>query len=234
MIHSLPSGYTALVIGAGGGIGSALMDTLADMPGCARVLGLGRASDPPVDLLDEGSLAAAAARLSAACPDIRLILDATGALAIDGTDPEKSLSALDPGVMARSYAINAIGPALLLKHLAPLLPRKGKSAFATLSARVGSIADNRLGGWYSYRAAKAALNQMVRSAAIEIARSHPEAVCLALHPGTVDTPLTRRYARGRFTHSPARCARNLLAVIDTATPAQSGRFLAYDGQRIPW
>lgn len=162
-----------------------------------------------------------------------LIFDATGALEINGTGPEKSLVALDPAVMAQSYMINAIGPALLLKHFIELLPRTGRCAFATLSARVGSIGDNRLGGWYAYRASKAALNQLMHSAAIEVARKRPEAVILCLHPGTVATKLTTGYARGH-THTPTQAAMRLLEVIDASGPNQSGGFYAYDGSEIVW
>lgn len=163
-----------------------------------------------------------------------LIFDATGTLTIDGHGPEKSLAALDPGRMAKAFAINTIGPALLFKHFAPLLPIEGKSVFATLSARVGSISDNQLGGWYAYRASKAALNQIVKNAAIEIARKRPGAICLALHPGTVETSLSRSYSRNRYTHSPQEAAQQLLEVLDNATSDKTGTFLAYDGSPISW
>ena len=137
--------------------------------------------------------------------------------------------------MAEAFAINAIGPALLMKHFLPLLPRGGKSVFATLSARVGSIKDNRLGGWYSYRASKAALNQFVRTAAVELGRSHREALCVALHPGTVDTPLTSPFRKaGLEVQSPDTAAGRLLAVIDRLGPADSGGFFDHRGDDVPW
>jgi NAD(P)-dependent dehydrogenase (short-subunit alcohol dehydrogenase family) len=160
-----------------------------------------------------------------------LIIDATGTLTVDGTGPEKRLADLDPAVLARAFAINAIGPALLIKHFADLLPRSGKSVFATLSARVGSIGDNRLGGWYAYRASKAALNQLLHTAAIEIARKRPGAVLLALHPGTVRTPLSTPIV-GAAGLSPAEAAAKLLQVIEKAT--ETGTFLDQNGKTVPW
>ncbi len=193
------------------------------------VTGLGRRSDPPVELTDEASIADAAARLHGAGPFHRIV-DATGALTIDGAGPEKRLADLDPAIMARAFAINAIGPALLLKHFTGLLPRSGRCVFATLSARVGSIGDNRLGGWYSYRASKAALNQLLRTAAIEVARRRPEAILLALHPGTVRTGLSARFTDQGM--EPEEAARRLLRTMDGA--ARSGVFLDYAGQDISW
>ena len=176
----------------------------------------------------------AAARLAARGRELDLIIDATGALEIGDDKPEKSLRALDPAAMARQFAVNAIGPALLIKHLSPLMPRDRRCIFATLSARVGSISDNRLGGWISYRAAKAALNQIVRTAAVEIGRSRPQALVLALHPGTVETRLTERYGQGHAKMTPAETATRLLSVIDGLPPAANGGFFAYDGQPLEW
>jgi NAD(P)-dependent dehydrogenase (short-subunit alcohol dehydrogenase family) len=218
----------ALAIGASGGIGGALVAALERRG--ASVVGISRRTDG-LDLTDEASIAAAAGRLEG---PFDLILDATGALEIEGRGPEKTIGAIDPVAMAAQFAVNAIGPALLLKHFHGRLPRAGRGVFATLSARVGSIGDNRLGGWISYRAAKAALNQIVRTAAIEIARKRPEAVVVALHPGTVRTALTDRYAGSHPTVAPEEAAVHLLAVIDRLTPAETGGFFAWDGQRIPW
>lgn len=218
----------ALVIGDTGGIGAALAAALRGRG--AEVTGLSRSRDG-CDLTDEASIARAASALAG---PFEMMLDATGALEIGGRGPEKTIAALDPAAMAAQFALNATGPALLIKHLRPLLPRRGRCVFATLSARVGSIGDNRLGGWISYRAAKAALNQIVRTAAIEIARSRPETIVVALHPGTVRTPLTRPYAGRRDAVTPAAAAGNLLAVIDGLTPADSGGFYAWDGTRVPW
>ena len=183
---------------------------------------------------ESGSISAAAARLRQNHGSFQIIFCATGVLDIGGVGPEKALSDLDPLTMASAFAVNTIGPALLFKHFVPLLPASGKCVFAVLSARVGSIGDNRLGGWYSYRSSKAALNQLVKSASIEIARNRPDAICLALHPGTIETGLSRPHARGRFTHAPDQAAKNLLKVIDGVTPESTGGFMAYDGSVIPW
>ncbi len=213
----------ALIIGSSGGIGAALLSATGGR-------GLDRRNNG-LELTDEASVARAAAAVDASYD---LIIDATGALEINGVGPEKSLAQIDPVAMARQFAVNAIGTALLLKHFSPLLPRAGRGVFATLSARVGSIGDNRLGGWISYRAAKAAQNQILRCAAIEIARKRPEAVVVALHPGTVRTGLTDRFRGSHPAVEPAEAAAHLLGVIAGLTPAQSGGFFAWDGAEIPW
>lgn len=230
----MPDGYKALVFGASGGIGSAIVDQLARSAKCAHVEPISRSSQHDFDVTDETALAALAARLANRYGKFHLIFDATGVLSTDGHAPEKSLKEINPHVVSRAFLVNAIGPALLLKHFSPLLAADEKSIFATLSARIGSIGDNRLGGWYAYRASKVALNQFVRTASIEIARLNPHAVCVALHPGTVQTALSEPFARGRYTHSSTIAAERLLAVMDEITPAQSGSFLAYDGTEIPW
>jgi len=154
-----------------------------------------------------------------------------------GRGPEKRLADLDPAALAQAFAVNAIGPALVLKHFAPQLPREGKAVLAVLTARVGSISDNRSGGWYGYRAAKAAANQLVRTAAIEIGARRPNAICVALHPGTVDTalsaPFQRNVPEGKL-FTPDFAAERLLAVIDGLTTADSGGFFAWDGEAIPY
>jgi NAD(P)-dependent dehydrogenase (short-subunit alcohol dehydrogenase family) len=218
----------ALVIGTSGGIGGAVAADLAARG--FEVTGLSRSGDA-LDLTDEASIAAAAGR---APGPYDLIFDATGALEIDGQGPEKTIEAIDPAAMAAQFALNATGPALLLKHFHGALARDGRAVFATLSARVGSIGDNRLGGWISYRASKAALNQIVRTAAVEIRRRRPEAVVVALHPGTVRTPLTDRYVGRHPTVAPEEAAANLLRVIDGLKPEDSGGFFAWDGKQIPW
>ena len=218
-----------VVIGATGAIGRALADALAQQ---RDVLRLGRGTSPPLDLMDEASIAAAATFAGAG---LSLVIDATGFLHGDGFTPEKALRQLDPAHLARNFAINAIGPALLMKHFLPRLARDRRAVFATLSARVGSIEDNRLGGWYAYRAAKAALNQLVRTASIELARTHPAAICVALHPGTVSTPLSSPFAKtGLDVRTPAQAAQALLAVITSLTPAQTGQLIDQAGARIPF
>ena len=220
----------ALIIGASGGIGQALSAALAARLGSGNVTGLSRRGDG-LDVTDEASVAH---HLGALAGPFDTVLVATGILAPDGTSPEKSLSALTGDAMARLFAVNAIGPALVLKHALPLIPRDRRAVIGVLSARVGSIGDNGLGGWYSYRASKAAVNQIVHTAAIEIGRSHRHAICVALHPGTVATPFTADY-RGRHPSVPAEdSAANLLSVLDGLTPDHSGNFYDWAGKAVPW
>lgn len=225
----------AIVIGSSGGIGRALHERLSSQSRFSSVLGLGRGSWPLLDLTDEDSIAGAARHVSRLGTDVRLIIDASGFLHGDGLSPEKSWRDLDAAHMARAFAVNAIGPALLMKHFLPLLPRQGRSVFATLSARVGSIGDNRLGGWYSYRASKAALNQYVRTAAIELGRRQPFALCVALHPGTVATPLSAPFVKaGLDVQAPEQAAARLLDTIDGLGPGSSGGFFDHRGEPVPW
>lgn len=227
-------GGVAIVFGASGGIGGALVRKLTGAGAFDEVVGFSRGSQPAADLLSEPSLKAAV-EYAAAKGEIRLVIDATGFLHDKDQRPEKSWRELDAQAMARAFALNAIGPALIIKHALPLLPRTGKAVFATLSARVGSIADNKLGGWYSYRASKAALNQLLRTAAIECRRTRPDAICVALHPGTVETGLSAPFARtGLDVQNPDECAARLLAVVDGVGPAENGAFLSYRGESIPW
>ena len=232
---ALPAGGIAIVIGSSGGIGSALHERLSAQSRFSAVLGLGRRSSPPLDLTDEPSIAGAARHVGALGADVRLVIDASGILHGDGLSPEKSWRDLDSAQMARAFAVNAIGPALLMKHFLPLLPRQGRSVFATLSARVGSIGDNRLGGWYSYRASKAALNQFVRTSAIELGRRQPAALCVALHPGTVATSLSTPFVKaGLDVQTPDQAAGRLLDVIDRLPPGSSGGFFDHRGDPVPW
>ncbi|MEL6479288.1 MAG: SDR family NAD(P)-dependent oxidoreductase [Pseudomonadota bacterium] len=226
-----PQPETALVLGATGGIGAAITAELRargiQVTGLSRADGLDWA-DPP--------RAEAALQAAGQSGPFGLVFDATGALVIGDNRPEKSLKQIDARAMAEQFAVNALGPALLFKHHAALIPRRGSARIATLSARVGSIGDNRLGGWISYRAAKAALNQITRTASIEIARYNPQAVCAALHPGTVRTGLSAAIigANAEGTLSAEDSAARLLNVLLSLTPAQSGGFFAYDGSPIPW
>jgi NAD(P)-dependent dehydrogenase (short-subunit alcohol dehydrogenase family) len=217
----------ALVIGATGGIGSAVVSTLSARG--VEVVGLSRAEG--LDVTDEASMARVMGGLEGA---FDLILVATGALEIGAHRPEKTLRALDGAALAAQFALNAVGPVLLLKHAVRLMPRDRRSVFVALSARVGSIGDNALGGWYSYRAAKAALNQLIHTAAIEVARTHPQAVVACLHPGTVATRFTEKYVGSHPTVPPAVAAANLLSVIDGLTPEQTGGFYDWQGKVVPW
>ena len=242
------SGGLAVVIGVSGGLGAALCQRLRCDLRFHQVLTAGRRGDAStadetridldIALTDESRIAAAAAqvaKLAMAGTPLRLVIDATGFLHGNGFEPEKSWRQLDAAHMAHAFAINAIGPALLMKHFLPLLARSGKAVFATLSAKVGSIGDNRLGGWYSYRASKAALNQLVHTAAIELTRRQPHAVCVALHPGTVDTRLSSRFAKsGLDVQTPEAAAARLLAVIDRLSAKDSGGFFDHHGEPLPW
>lgn len=218
----------ALVIGDSGGIGAALVDALRGRG--AEVVGLSRRDG--LDLTDQDSVARAADALADQRFD--LIFNATGALVIDGQEPEKSIRAVEAGAMAAQFALNATGVALLLRYFSPLLRQDARAVFASLSARVGSIGDNRLGGWISYRAAKAAQNQIIRTAAVEIGRKNREHIVVALHPGTVETRLTDDYADRYPTISPEASAQALLAVIDRLTPEDNGSFWDWKGQRVEW
>jgi NAD(P)-dependent dehydrogenase (short-subunit alcohol dehydrogenase family) len=224
----------AVIFGASGGIGGALVEAIRAAESFEHVLALSRSTLPSIDLLEEASLERAAA-FAADMGEIRLVIDATGFLHDNRQGPEKSWRQLDAVNLARSLALNAIGPALIMKHVLPRLPRSGKAVFATLSARVGSIGDNRLGGWYSYRASKAALNQLVRTAAVELARRSPDALCIALHPGTVATALSAPFAAtGLEVHPPPVAARHLLAIVDRLTADANGGFFDWRGQPVPW
>ena len=224
----------AIVIGASGGIGGALADALS-----ARgdtVTRLSRRSDPPLDFDDEPGIAAAAARLSSAGP-YELIIVATGLLHGDGVAPEKSLRAIDGAALDRYFRVNATGPALVMRHFLPLLAQGRRAVLAALSARVGSIGDNRIGGWVGYRASKAALNQIVRTLAIELGRTAPRTILVGLHPGTVDTGLSAPFRRGLAEgqlRTPADSAAHLIAVLDGLEAGDSGGCFDWAGERIPY
>ncbi len=230
-MQSLPTGYRALVLGASGAIGGALVAQLRADPCCAKVLTLGRASTPAVDFDAPASIVEAARALCAQGP-WHLIVVAIGMLQGPMGGPEKRLADLCPQHMAASFAVNTIGPALA--HFSSQLARSERGICAVLSAKVGSIGDNRLGGWYSYRASKAALNMVVKTAAIELARTHPQSVVAALHPGTVYSALSAPFRGAQSGRPAANAACDLLAVLDGLLPEDSGGFWAYDGQRLPW
>ena len=232
MLPSLGSNYRALVIGSTGALGTAFAQALRNDPQCAYVTELSRRTTPGFTLEDEVSIAAAASALKDQGP-FALIIDATGALTIDGSGPEKHLGALDANKLLRSFQVNTIGPALLLKHFLPLL-RNERAIFAKLSARVGSISDNQKGGWYGYRASKAALNMMLQTAGIEFARKNKQAVIVALQPGTVASPLSQPFASASHTISAAESVSGLLKSIDALEPMSGAHFVDYAGQKIPW
>ncbi len=244
MLSFLDASSVAVVIGASGGIGAALVSALREHTAVGTIFATGHANQPPalarveaytLDILDEASLAALAARVGEA-GSLRLVFIASGLLHTpSGLAPEKSWRSLELASLQQIFAINTFGPALVGKHFLPLLSRQGAAIFAALSARVGSIEDNRLGGWHAYRASKAALNMLIKNFSIELSRRAPEALCVGLHPGTVDTPLSlpfQRAVRPEKLFSPAESALHLLEVLDELRPADSGAVFAWDGQRI--
>jgi NAD(P)-dependent dehydrogenase (short-subunit alcohol dehydrogenase family) len=217
----------ALIIGASGGIGAAVWAALVARG--IKVTGLSR-REKGLDITDAASVDRVLGPLEG---PYDLIFIASGILAPDGARPEKSLQEIDGDAMTSVMSVNAIGPALILRHAPRLLPGEGRSVVAVLTARVGSISDNNLGGWYAYRASKAAANQIVRTASIEIGRKRKEAVVVALHPGTVATPFTEAYPGHRKVTAEA-AAGNLLDVIDGLTAAETGRFFDWAGDEVPW
>ena len=226
----------AVVIGASGGIGGAFEAALIDEGAFDVVHGFARSRSGPqhLDLVDEASIAAAAAHVAKG-PAPTLVIVATGLLHAGNQGPEKALRELDADWLAQVYAINTIGPALVAKHFLPIVPRAGRTVFAALSARVGSIADNRLGGWHGYRASKAALNMLVRNLAIEERRRNDRSIVVSLHPGTVDTSLSRPFQGavqpGRLFDA-ERAALQLLDVIEELRPADTGKLFDYEGKEI--
>lgn len=239
---SAERGRVSLVIGAGGGIGSAIAQAL-DTHGCI-VWRVSRHGDPALDVADPHSISdamsAIGARLESENRTLERIIIATGVL--HGTTPEgsammpeRSMGQMRADALMHQFRINAVGPALLLAQLQPMLPKRLSCVIACLSARVGSIGDNRLGGWYGYRASKAALNQLVHTAAIELSRTHPMACLVALHPGTVATRLSQPFSKsGLDVREPAVAASELLEVINRLGPADSGGFFDHRGQSIVW
>ena len=231
-MDSLPNGFRALVIGASGGIGAALVAQLQGDARCAEVIALGRTTSPGLDLTDPASIERAASAVAGQGP-FHLIVHAAGVL--HGADfmPEKRLADLNQEQLLATFQVNTFGPALVLRHFCPLLDRQ-RGVLAMLSAKVGSIGDNRLGGWYSYRASKAALNMLIKTAAIEVRRTQPNAVLLALHPGTVNSRLSHPFRGAEIGRPATDAAQDLLRVIDGLGPEASGGFYAYSGEGLPW
>ncbi|MDT8439602.1 MAG: SDR family oxidoreductase [Wenzhouxiangellaceae bacterium] len=252
MLESFPDKSTALVQGASRGIGLGLVRALLDSGRFARVIASCR--DPehaealnainddrltvrPLDVTQSDQLEALAAWLAGQGLRLNLVINAAGVLHGERFAPEKRLEDLDPDALRQVFAVNTFGPALLLKALRPQLARDGKCVFAAISARVGSIGDNRLGGWYAYRASKAALNQLLKTASIELARRNRNAIVAALHPGTTDTGLSQPFQANVPAHklfSVEKTAGLLLEVIDGLKSDDSGGFFAWDGSTIAW
>jgi len=230
-MNSLGYGYRALVIGASGALGTAFCELLNEDPRCSFVRELGRNSAPGLDLEKPDSIASAAAGLAEEAP-YQLILHAAGLLHREDIKPEKSYTSIEADALQAIFQVNTLGPALILRHFLPLLDARG--AMAVLSAKVGSIADNRLGGWYAYRASKAALNMLIKTAAIELARTRPQTRLLSLHPGTVISGLSQPFKGASAARPASLAARELLSLIDRLAPADSGDFFAYNGERLPW
>ena len=235
VLKSLGSSYRALVLGASGALGGAFVEALKADAACVDVVGLSRSSQPAFRLEDEASMAAAAGVLVAQTQGpFHLILDATGALTLDGRGPEKHMGALNATQLTRAFEINTIGPALLLKHFLPLLATEQRTIYAKLSARVGSISDNRKGGWYGYRAAKAALNMVLQTAAIEAARKRPLLVVAAMQPGTVTSNLSAPFVPVQECLTPAQSVAGLLSALDDLPAQASAHFVDYKGATISW
>lgn len=231
-LASFPDGFRAIVIGASGAIGAAIVARLEASPRCAAVIAVGRNTTPALALDDEASIRDCAAALAPQGP-FHLIVHAAGVLHGEGFKPEKRLQDLDAGHMTTVFQVNAFGPALVLAHFTPLLDSR-RGVLAVLSAKVGSIEDNRLGGWYSYRASKAALNMFVKTASIEVRRRNPQAVLLSLHPGTVDSHLSAPFKGAEIGKAASSAAFDLLAVMDRSVPGDSGRFFSYSGEALPF
>ena len=229
----------ALVIGSGGGIGAALLAQLKGDANYAQAVGLSRSTEVSVDYADESSIANAAQSIATLCAasnqQLRLLIVATGFLHGEQGQPERSFTNLDAAYLGQVFQINTLGPALVMKHFLPLLPKTGRCVAGFLSARVGSIGDNALGGWYGYRASKAALNQLVKTASIEMTRRNKESICVSLHPGTVASALSQPFAKtGLNVRPPAESASDLLAVLAGLNPADTGCLVDYLGQQLPF
>jgi NAD(P)-dependent dehydrogenase (short-subunit alcohol dehydrogenase family) len=243
----------AFVCGARGGLGEALVELLLQREETEQVYATSReAASPrllalsqrdsrlillPMDLCREETIAAASRRVREGTERLDLLINAAGLLHREGISPEKRLADIDPVAMAELYAVNATGPLLVAKHLHDLLRHRDRAALINLSARVGSIDDNRLGGWYGYRSSKAALNMLTRGLSIELKRRAPRLVVAAVHPGTVDTDLSAPFRRSvpeENLQTPARAAGKILDLIDVLTESDSGRFFAADGAPIEW
>lgn len=228
----LPNSFRALVIGSSGTIGSAFTELLINNPSCSVVETLHRGSAPPIDYQDLNTIEEAAKSFSGQ-PPFQLIINTIGVLHSDNWKPEKKLDDLNPLQLQALMQINAVGPGLTIKHFSKLLDPAG-SIMATLSAKVGSIEDNRLGGWYSYRASKAALNMLIKTAAIELGRTKPNAALVAIHPGTVNSRLSQPFGGQQIGRPPLDAAQDMLKVLLSLSKEDSGTFISYSGERLPW
>ena len=234
-----PNDGLAVVIGAGGGIGATMLAQLQANPAYAKASGLSRSTEVSINYDDEASISNAAQSVASLCAasnlQLQLLVVATGFLHGQEGQPERSLTNLDATYLNQVFKINTLGPALVMKHFLPLLPKTGRCVAGFLSARVGSIGDNALGGWYGYRASKAALNQLVKTAAIELTRRNKDSICVSLHPGTVATALSQPFAKTGLNVRPAiEAATDLLAVLAELSPADTGCLIDYQGHKLPF
>lgn len=228
----VPNPFRALIIGSSGTIGSAFQELLENNPQCQEVYGIHRNSLHPIDYDDEDSIASSAKSLLEKGP-FQLIINTIGVLHSERWMPEKKLEDLHADQLMQLMKVNAIGPALTMKHFSKLLD-PGGSVMANLSAKVGSIEDNRLGGWYSYRASKAALNMLIKTAAIEFGRTKLNCALIALHPGTVNSNLSRPFKGEQIGRPPLDAAQDMLDVLLSVGKEDSGSFISYSGERLPW
>ena len=234
-----PTQNLALIIGSNGGLGAALLSQLEGDTNYAQATGLSRSSQVSVNYDDETSIAKAAAHIADLCKtsglELSLLVVATGFLHGVQGQPERSFTNLDAEYLQHVFKINTLGPALVMKHFLPLLPKTGRCVAGFMSARVGSMGDNALGGWYGYRASKAALNQLVKTASIELVRRNKDSICVSLHPGTVATALSEPFAKTGLNVRPAtEAAADLLAVLAGLSPADTGCLIDYQGQKLPF
>jgi len=226
----------ALIIGGTGSIGSAVANELKSK-NFTNIISLSRSSEPSLDLLDESSIQEAAAFIKKKSKPISLLFDATGILHDEDLNqmPEKTYKNIDFLFMKKNFEINVMGPALIIKYFLPLLDTEQKSIFSTLSAKVGSISDNRYGGWYSYRASKAALNQIIKTTSIELKVKNKNAICVAIHPGTVTSKLSKPFQKNNLKiQSKEESAKNIVQILENLQLADSGSFLNWDGSEIRW
>ena len=246
MLNQLPDDFTAVITGAGGGIGRAMLELLLASPRPARLIAVSRQplahedsrlTHLALDLTTDEGLDALADYLAGT--PVHLVFNALGTLHDEqrGIAPEKKLDDLSFAALEHLYRVNAATPAMLLKTLAPSLKGQHPALFASLSARVGSIGDNGLGGWYAYRASKAAHNMLLKGASVELRRLNKQAILVNLHPGTTDTDLSRpfqaRVPKDKL-FTPAFVATRLIEVMGERTPADSGGFWDWAGEPIPW
>ena len=231
-MKTLPNPFRALIIGSSGTIGSAFIENLQNNPACSEVVGVHRHSEYPLDYQNPASIESCANSLSAQ-GSFQLIINTTGVLHSNDWMPEKKLDDVNAEQLMELMKINAIGPALTIRHFSQLMDPHN-SVMVTLSAKVGSIEDNRLGGWYSYRASKAALNMLIKTAAIELARTKPNAVLIAMHPGTVNSRLSKPFRGEQIGRPPNDAVRDMFTVIENLTKEDSGSFVSYSGEKLPW